>query len=111
MRRSTPASATGSTPGAGTRVRPAACAPIDAARASTRPGGSRTARRSSRERTSTARGGSGRRAPDHPLHARLEHQLTALVQDAVPVADDAAVGPLRLPPVCPLHLDPERVGL
>src|SRR5882672_9715702 len=48
---------------------------------------------------------------DHPLHARLQHLLAALVEHAGPVGDDAAVRLLRLALVRDLDLDRERVAL
>src|SRR5437867_5347337 len=64
--------------------------------------------------TGPARGrarGSAPGAADHPLHARLEHLFAPLVEDAVPIGDDAAVGLLRLALVGNLDLDRERVAL
>src|SRR2546427_7809889 len=48
---------------------------------------------------------------DHALHARLEHDLVALVEHAVPVGHDAAVRLLRFSLVDHLDLDPDRVAL
>src|SRR3989442_12502637 len=63
---------------------------------------------SPRERIST---GSGHlAAPDHALHARLEDQPAALVEHAVPVGDDAAVGLLRLALFHDLDLHPDRIA-
>src|SRR5687767_3087172 len=53
---------------------------------------------------------SGLLAPDHPLDGRLEHDLVALVQHAVLVGDDAAVGLLRLALVGHLDLDADGVA-
>src|SRR4030095_1127520 len=48
---------------------------------------------------------------DHPLDRRLQHDLVALVEDAVEVRDDAAIGLLGLALVRDLDLDPDGVAL
>src|SRR5205809_2120697 len=48
--------------------------------------------------------------PDHPLDAALEHQFVTLVQHAMAVRDDAAVGLLRFALVGDLDFDTERVA-
>src|SRR5918996_1961586 len=105
MIRSTPSSVTGTTARGGTRERPAACSAKARASASMSARGSSSASTSARPRMSMLG-----LALDHALERELHHGLPALIEHAVLVGDDAAVGLLRLALVDDLDLDADRVA-